>query len=155
MISRSLVAKAQRLINQMQPLSEVPAAQGGEMGHGHADSQMPPGVGFTNVGGVTRSASTLEMFGGRLDRAEAHDSNVEYSAAIDWGSSALHDIQHSPYVREETPHEFRARICQSYEGVPAGKVAARERTSVTTVRDAREADGRDARQGHKLKAVAK
>jgi hypothetical protein len=151
-IDPALVAQAQKLIHRARMISEAPAAQAGEIGHGHPSSGAPPGVVFTSAGSVTHSASTLEQVGARVNAAIAHDSEAELRAATAWATRELQALQHGPKQVVETPAQFRQRLCKDYEGVPAGKVAARERTSVTTVRDARVADGRSARDGYKLAA---
>lgn len=142
-----LIAQSHQLLNRARLMAEAPAAQTGEIGHGHPSGSAPPGA-------WTFQSSTLATFGARINQAIATGSNIELLSANSWCASELEQLQHSPSRGAETPAEFRYRICNDYEGVLAGIVARREMTSVTTVRKFRTEDGRDARTGYKLKAVA-
>lgn len=151
MIDASLIARAQALLNQLQPLSEVPAAQA-SIGHGHPDGGIPAGLVFNSAGELTRIRSTLETYGSMLDRAELEDSNADYTRAIGWGQRQYNTITRGRSVVPETPAQFRTRIVANYEGVIAPTVAARERCSVFLIREARDRLGRTKRFGHPIGA---
>lgn len=143
MIDAETLTEARRVIDRARVIAEAPAAGVGAIGSGHPSGKAPPGAWAHN-------ASTLDTFGARINDAIATGDPDEVWLAIGRCEKELHAIQHSPAVGAETPAQFKWRINNEYEGVPAPVVARKERTSVTTVRKFRSEDGREPRLGRKV-----
>ena len=139
MIDPALVIRAQQLLNRARMIAEAPAQQYNQLGHRHAGQSSAP----------TAGVSTLSQVG---DRITAAHTDPEMEQALRWGTRECDQLQGyaNRGVTPETRREFHARIVASYEGVIAPTVAARERCSVTEVRDARTSLGRTGRYGYKV-----
>lgn len=142
MISPDLIADAHRLLNRARMIAEAPAAQAATIGHGHPSGGEPSGA-------WSFSRSTLETFHDRLTSAIATGDDDAVRAAIDRCEDELQILQTGPKGRiAETTTQFEYRLATGYPGVAAGRVAIRERTSETTVRNARTKWGKTAARGH-------
>lgn len=152
MIDPELMSEARALGFRALRVAEASAAGIGAIGSGHPHSNPPPGVVITKRG-VIRMPSTGEQVQAHLNMAIATGSDDQLRDAIKWCKRELDLIQKGPGTNAETPSQFRWRLATEYPGVPAARVAARERTSETTVRNARREHGYTAARGHPLEAT--